>query len=1510
MLNSWTDRRWNPLVALVVLMIIWACGDDGGGCDDFDLGCDGCGDGDGGSEEAYSFPVDGPVVQQGVQLRVTRSGFAFIEENFDTIVGLLLDDEGEGEGIKFCLENQSIDLLGFPLAAICPNPGTCSDGGTGCDVEIILEELSITPRNPRNVNRETGRLEVELTISTSAIPWRLVAGTCRARVENLPIKAVVTFNVDGTFTLERTHINIPSNELEFELRTQYLNLNAGPDLGCGIVGGLVGFFVNLLSGVIADLIVDPVTEAVEGFTCVTCRLPSDCPENYRCDKDGGDVNDPSEQGICRLPGNEECLQADLGLETQFDVGGLLGDIAPGLEARLGIMAYLANYADTRDGGGLDLAAQIGFESDPNLCVPLRSPPSVTPVAKSDVLHGETIPGTSPAQEFAVGVGLSGRALDLALWAAYNSGVLCLSIGADTAEQLTTSLFSLLLSSLNEVTNRRNLPLLIQLAPQQAPYVTIGDGTINRDGTRPTIDDPLLNITIPDLDLHFYTWLHDRWVRLFALNVDVDLPLGLDVDEDANAIVPIIGDLSNALSRIEPRDGELLRQSDLDQLADLLPGLISSVAGPLTDGLTDGFELPELAGFELILTPDSFTGVGDPANRLLAIFAGIGLATNSMRMPHETILRHVNIDVPSAASIQTAAERARARGQTVPASAFQPVVRMQAEALRSDGVAFDDAEFSWRIGGGLWSLWTPGPALEIRDPRLRIEGRHTLEVRSRPAAAVGGQGRHTAAIEVLVDWAPPEIEADALDGRVSVRAQDNLHREDELEMRFATDDHAWSPWGPVDDFVVRSDARQVMVEVRDPSGNTGRLETSMKRSEAGQAASGEPPTASTSPRAGCSAAPGSGGGWTLFLVLGLLFVGRKRVLRRVALLAAAALLIGCSSSGSTSIEGDCDEDRPCEDGFDCVEGVCVEAEPVDRCETTADCDDGLVCLDGECVALACEDDAGVCDGVSCPDGLEPFCGPEGCYCGGCPDACNDTQFCCALRGRCEALPDVCADTTCPPGQRPEPQRDATMNSGTCEADDAGACTCVVLDPLPFGQYGTFMDAAVSPDGAFIAVSARNQTYQDLLFGYFDGGSEIAWTFVDGVPSGAPVTGDIAGPRGGIEDTGDDVGEHNAIAVGPDGAVHVVYAVVGGGERRAWLRYARGEGTGAERAWSFLELDETSFTGRYPHVFMDPDGRPVVLYSAVRFRDDDSEVWFSELRLAHATSTDPAGPEDWTRLVLDRVEHDEPCGGRCPGSNDVCRLDGQRCEVPQRRGCSPACEDGEACFLNDDVFACAPVAGSPPYQTPIRATGMFPSAAWRGDGSLVVTWYDGLNSNLKFMEIPPDAEELPPVRLIDEDYAADFDIGRFARVFVDSTDTVYVAYVDASMAELRVFNITDETIMTVDDGIYTEDDPGSTGFSISRVGEDPYLVEVSGRLVITYQDTTKHALLESRLEFDQDNNPGWTPRSVVEGRFLGDAYQGAQGFHARHLRTSFGRFVVHHRMNLRATPVVRDVVVSPL
>ena len=146
--------------------------------------------------------------------------------------------------------------------------------------------------------------------------------------------------------------------------------------------------------------------------------------------------------------------------------------------------------------------------------------------------------------------------------------------------------------------------------------------------------------------------------------------------------------------------------------------------------------------------------------------------------------------------------------------------------------------------------------------------------------------------------------------------------------------------------------------------------------------------------------------------------------------------------------------------------------------------------------------------------------------------------------------------------------------------------------------------------------------------------MIWYWVDGVlvmhPQAAP-----SGPRGGVSEPGEDVGQYTSIVVGDDGNVHIAYQSV---DHRQ-LKYALGvsdlEGL---ISWSVITLDAGGEVGGDPSERSDEEGlqtditldqlnRPVIIYRAVESVEGESAHPKSSTRLIRAASPLPRNSSDW-------------------------------------------------------------------------------------------------------------------------------------------------------------------------------------------------------------------------------------------------------------------------------------------
>jgi uncharacterized protein (TIGR03382 family) len=65
-----------------------------------------------------------------------------------------------------------------------------------------------------------------------------------------------------------------------------------------------------------------------------------------------------------------------------------------------------------------------------------------------------------------------------------------------------------------------------------------------------------------------------------------------------------------------------------------------------------------------------------------------------------------------------------------------------------------AEYSWRLDGGGWSVFRPGPQLLIRSPLLLLGGEHRLEVRARTAGDYRSLDLDLVGVLLVID--PPRV----------------------------------------------------------------------------------------------------------------------------------------------------------------------------------------------------------------------------------------------------------------------------------------------------------------------------------------------------------------------------------------------------------------------------------------------------------------------------------------------------------------------------------------------------------------------------------------------------------------------------------------------------------------------------------------------------------------------------------------------------------------------------------
>lgn len=1473
--NALMERAKSRFWALGLMLTVVACSGDG--CGGGGGGCDsGCG---GGGCASTPYPDQAPAVRNGAQVRVASHGFDFIEENASPLVGQLIDG-----GLTFCLPASTGPDLCY--ARTCP-----STGETGCELSVELADVQIDAIDPNKIratilisglDQETDFVELNLGF---ALACRIGLGT----VDNqgLPASLEATFLVDPI--TEDVTVDLDPDSIEIDFGRLDIDIDGQEFIDIALCEGID--FITELPGIrdlIFGAVTDPLVGAIGGFTepllCQQCETDQDCSNGSQCvtSENDGDLT------ICYNTDTERCVPAPLGLEDVLDTGALLSGITPGLEAELAYQVKAFGYADVL-AGGLSLGMRGGTYGDKAECVPAVPPPTQLEAPVSQVLRGNEDPDGEP---FHVGIGIHEYFVNEALWGIYQSGTLCLTVGTDTVDLISTSTFATLVPSLRDLTGRENKPLFLQLSPQEPPTAQIGAGTI--DPETGDLIDPLLTLNWNQLDIHFYAFIHERFVRVFTVSADLVIPIGLDVTEEG--IIPVIGDLAAAFARVEVKNSELLTEEP-EFLEGLLPSLVNIAVPLLGDTLNNPIEIPEFSGFALDLGPGSLRGIEN--NTMLGVFARLAIAEpDMMEAPAprlETQVHLVDLRLPSDDLLRPREDMTETeRVDRLVAS--RPVATFEARALLwGEPTPPGEAQYSYRLDGGFWTPWRHSPRIEIDDHILLLQGRHHLEVRSRFAGMIKTVDLSPAQVSFDVDFDRPELEVELRGNTLEFVGSDTVSSEGELTYAWRLSDAEWSNFGPGTRVELPTTAWDGRVEVR-VRDLTGR-ETLVRRTFP---VHGKVEQAENSGGCECAtpATPVRSGSWwgLAFLTVGaLVFVRRRRLRKGLAVLGLFTLVLGAGCSDDAkggaaqmTLPG-CTDNDDCDDGQACIDGTC---EGRGECSEDSDCPDGQVCQEqggvSECVDDTCSEDSD-CSELDCGP-TRGVCSEGACECEEpCAEGCGEGEFCCESQNNCQALPDPCADTACEPGFTTEEVSRGTGNADTCEVTGA-ECTCVELLPLSEGQIGRYLDL-VEVDGTVVA-SAYNDTYGDLMIGVLGEGDTWTWTFVDGVPSDGPVTGKIDGPRGGVATPGDDVGRFSSLDAAADGTLHVAYR----DDTNGALKYARGTSAGGGSwEWSVMTIDTVGNPGHWNSVTLSPEGVPAIAHmaTAVPGEDPSQPVATGALRWTEATSAAPATAEDWVGQDLDGKSFEHWCNGGCE-SNEKCRTDTNACErsVGAAR-CNDECGSEQACFEG----GCADVLQSGAPQSLPPGVGLFARAARYPDGRAAIVYYDRSGSDLRFIEQTGNTWAAPAILAGRDGEGVDTgDAGQFCDLAIDADGVAHISYVDAIRDDLRYIQLGQDVNQIVDDGVRVTPE----GVSIGLVGDDSAIALTPTGPRIAYMDSTRHDLILAR----RAENGNWDLLTLAGHS---EPYVGSFGFYNRHLWTDDGSLVVGFRYNRQMDPPVAGLAV---
>jgi MYXO-CTERM domain-containing protein len=867
-------------------------------------------------------PAD-QTVEGGAQIRVTQQGFSKLTS---ILPGLLNQQLGAG----FCVPGGSVAL---GLVDYCQTTqGQCR---SACRIVPTLNAVTLSVTGAA---QQVLHAHVDAR-ATAAIPLSAFVGSCTVdvTVDHLIADVDVVFGVDGPTGELTIHANAIN---QFSFNGHHFN-------GCGIISDLASVVVDILNTAIGQFVIGLLTPVIDNLI----------------------------QGFLPHP---------LGLEGMMNVGNLLEGLSPGTEALMEARIVPGGYVSLR-GNGLSLGMITGLNADrnpatrtaalasePALCVPPlakpafgAAPANLPATSRSTFLLGAAnelngVP-SDPATDIAMG--LSETMLDLAGHHLVTSGALCLGVGTSFIKQLNVGTIGLLVRSLGGLaSDEGNDPLLLVTRPQQALDFTIGNNTVA---------SPALTVGIKHMEVDFYAFLYERYVRAFTLDLTMDVGVNLEFDQPAGQpakIRPTLVGISADKVTIKVLNSEFVKETPAE-LEAVLPSVFSLVT-PLLGSLPE-ITVPSFAGFQLGNL--SIQHVTSSQDDFLALYASLA--------PSSLMLQAASGDPLMSSAVHTMAAaipapQAPSTGRARLASVTTPTTDRVRGALLHDAggalprVTFDvdhfdasgrELEWAYQLDHGMWRPWQSAAPLVIEDQAFAWQGKYTIGLQSR----VKGD-YHTASepseFPVIIDSVSPRIVADKAAWKGDTYAIPAFDIVSGRALAYAfgrpgrpAPESAWVQGGTIE--LSRDDAQgyagddgKVAVFVKDEAGNTAIALIA--------------PFHGQSDNSGCTCAthqtPGAGG-LALVVIVGGVLLGRRRSpglvarlgrLARVVRLrhhravrrAAVTGVLWAGGSLAMSLSSGCN---------------CSGKAQAESCELVSDCsadfcDPGQLpyCLDNTCV---CSDD---------------------------------------------------------------------------------------------------------------------------------------------------------------------------------------------------------------------------------------------------------------------------------------------------------------------------------------------------------------------------------------------------------------------------------------------------------------------------------------------------------------------------------------------------------------------------
>ncbi|MDB4953238.1 MAG: hypothetical protein JWO36_807 [Myxococcales bacterium] len=868
-------------------------------------------------------PAD-QTLEGGAQIRVTSAGFSKLTS---ILPGTLNSQLGGG----FCMARGTFgsptSTFGTGAEWCYTNAGGCNPG---CKAAVSINNggfnIGVTNQNLLNI-AVSASLSLPFTLRGQLVGVGL--GSCTMTVTSNDLHgdfdiALGIKPLDGELDIHLANIN------SFQLNMNFQ--------GCGILSSIGNLANSIVNSFVGQFIIQLLTPAIDNLV----------------------------QGFLPNP---------LGIKGMIDVGKLLAGVSPGTKGLMEGRIVPGGYVALK-GGGMSLGVITGinsdvdpttrtgirgdgvpFASEPSLCVPpIPAPnfavapyllPTTTRSTFSEIPAGQLDGNPEPANTD-LAMGISKTTLDQLGHHMVTSGAMCLGVGTSYINQLNLGTIGILVPSLSDLaSDRGNDPLLLVTRPQREITFTIGENTAA---------SPALTIGLSHMEVDFYGFIYERYVRAFTLDLTMNIGVNLAFEQMPGMppmITPTLVGISSSSVTVKVLNSEFVKETP-QHLEMVLPAVFDLVT-PLLGNLPP-IQVPSFAGFSL--NNLSIQHVTTTQDDFLALYAKLG-AGAAMRLLGDQeplaadAIRALDADLTPQAAQSTG--HARLLGVKTPSADTIRGALLRTAGGELPSVTFDadhfdaqgrELEWAWNLNGGMWRPYSSASPLVISDRAFAWQGHYKIGLKSR----VKNDYRTVSAVTetpVTIDSVGPRIfveKAKWSDDTYQIPVFDIVSGKDvQVAFGHPGDDKPATEWtstglaeidrGSIADLAVDG---ELQVFAKDEVGNETIALIAPFHGQAGAA--------------GCacqtSGRPGAGGLVLLGIVgFGLMRRRRRAVVRVIKSRAFVTIGLWIGGSIAMSLQPGCScgkqQAQACEMDKDCGPDLCMKGQLPFCIDNTCVCSDDIV-----------------------------------------------------------------------------------------------------------------------------------------------------------------------------------------------------------------------------------------------------------------------------------------------------------------------------------------------------------------------------------------------------------------------------------------------------------------------------------------------------------------------------------------------------------------------------------------